>query len=88
VREVEEALLQLQSTQARSEDTRLAAEGYRTNFLATETRQRAGLASRIELEEARRLDINARSAVTALTHERVQAWIALYRAAGGGWNAP
>jgi outer membrane protein TolC len=88
VREVEEALLQLQSTQARSEDTRLAAEGYHANFLATETRQRAGLASRIELEEARRLDINARSAVTALTHERVQAWIALYRAVGGGWRAP
>ena len=88
VREVEEALMQLQSTQARSEDTRLAAEGYRANFLATETRQRAGLASRIELEEARRLDINARSAVTALTHERVQAWIALYRAVGGGWSAP
>ena len=44
--------------------------------------------SRIELEEAHRLDINARSAVTALTHERVQAWIALYRAVGGGWSAP
>ena len=88
VREVEEAMVRLASVAERMKDTLAAAAGYRESLEGARTRQRAGLASLIELEEARRLDIGARSAVTALAHERVQAWIALYRAVGGGWSAP
>ena len=86
VREVEEALVTLQSTASRSDDARVAAEGYRASFAATEARYRGGLASLIELEESRRTRLTAELTVVALQNERINAWIALYRAAGGGWS--
>lgn len=85
VREVEDALVQLQSTAARSEDARSAAEGFATSFTATEARYKGGLASLFELEDARRSAVAAESALIDLQRERVAAWIALYRALGGGW---
>jgi outer membrane protein, multidrug efflux system len=45
----------------------------------------AGLGSLFELEEARRTFVEAQIAVIQLENERVSAWIALYRALGGGW---
>ncbi|WP_170942317.1 TolC family protein, partial [Noviherbaspirillum denitrificans] len=87
VREVEEALVNLQSTAARGEDARISVEGYRTSFTATEARYKAGLASLVELEEARRNRLTAENALVALERERRSAWVALYRAAGGGWTA-
>lgn len=88
VREVEEALVNLDSARARSEDARIAVEGYRASFGATEARYRAGLASLIELEDQRRVTLAAETALVALQRERVAAWIALYRAVGGGWTRP
>lgn len=88
VREVEQALVSLESARARNEDARIAAEGYRTSFAATEARYRAGLASLVELEDARRTSLAAETALVTLQRERVAAWIALYRAAGGGWARP
>ncbi|GIZ53810.1 efflux transporter outer membrane subunit [Noviherbaspirillum aridicola] len=88
VREVEEALVTLHSTAARSADVLTAAEGYRSSFNAAESRYRNGLASLIELEESRRTLLAAETAVVTLERERRAAWISLYRAAGGGWNAP
>jgi multidrug efflux system outer membrane protein len=87
VREVEEALVSLQSTAARGTDVRIAVEGYRTSFNATEARYKGGLASLVELEEARRNRLAAENALVSLERERRTAWIALYRAAGGGWSA-
>jgi outer membrane protein TolC len=87
VREVEEALVQLQSTAARSEDARIAVEGFTVSYRATESRFRGGLASLFELEDARRTAAQAQSALIDLQRERVAAWIALYRALGGGWSA-
>lgn len=87
VREVEEALINLDSTAARGEDARVAVEGYRASFNATEARYKGGLASLVELEEARRNRLASENALVALERERRAAWIALYRAAGGGWNA-
>ena len=88
VREVEEALLALDSARARNEDARVATEGYRASFTATEARYKGGLASLVELEDARRTALAAETALVALQRERVAAWIALYRAAGGGWSRP
>ncbi|HSI57778.1 MAG TPA: TolC family protein, partial [Ideonella sp.] len=88
VREVEEALLALQSTASRSDDARLAAEGFESALRATEARQRGGLASLFELEDSRRNALQARSALIDLQRERVAAWISLYRALGGGWVLP
>lgn len=88
VREVEEALVQLESTALRNEDARVASEGYRAFFNATQSRYQNGMASLVELEDARRTALAAEMALLTLQRERVAAWIALYRAAGGGWQRP
>jgi multidrug efflux system outer membrane protein len=88
VREVEEALVNLQSASARSEDARVAVEGYDMSFRGTESRYRNGLASLIELEDTRRQRLAAELNAVSLERDRMAAWIALYRAAGGGWRAP
>lgn len=86
VREVEEAMVRLAAVQARTSDTQAAASGYRQSLEAARTRQRAGLGSLIELEDARRTSLAAEGAVAALEFEGLNAWITLYRAAGGGWD--
>ena len=83
---MEEALVALESARSRNEDARVATEGYRRSFTATEARYKGGLASLVELEDARRTALAAETALVALQRERVAAWIALYRAAGGGWT--
>ncbi len=88
VREVEEALVQLQSTAGRSEDARIAADGFESSFRAAESRFKGGNISLFELEDARRSAAQARSALVDLQRERVAAWILLYRAVGGGWQSP
>lgn len=87
VREVEEALVALHSAVSRDADASVATEGYRASFTATEARYKAGLASLVELEEARRTALAAETGLIGLQRERLGAWVALYRAAGGGWTA-
>ena len=87
VSEVEQALVQLDSTETRSTDAQQAVVGYRRSFEATEARWRAGLASLVELEDARRTALAAETTLVALQQERMAAWISLYRAVGGGWDA-
>ena len=86
VREVEEALVNLQSTADRTGYAGRAAEGYSASFAGTEARYKAGLASLVELEDARRTLLAAQSAVVSLELQRRYAWVALYRALGGGWT--
>ncbi|MDB5752527.1 MAG: putative outer rane channel, partial [Ramlibacter sp.] len=88
VREVEQALVTLESARARNENALAAVEGYRVSFVATEARYRSGLGSLIELEDQRRVLLAAETALVALQRERIAAWIALYRALGGGWAPP
>ena len=87
VREVEQALVNLQSTAARRDDTRTAALGYRAAFDAAQARFNAGLSSLPELEDARRTSLAADTVQLTLQRDRTLAWVALYRAAGGGWQA-
>jgi multidrug efflux system outer membrane protein len=86
VREVEDALVQLRATAERSEDVAQATRDFERSFRAAEARQRGGLASLFELEDARRTAVAAASALIDLQRERTAAWIALYRAVGGGWT--
>ena len=86
VREVEEALITLYSTEARESDAQTAAQGYAASRDATQARYDQGLASLIELEDARRLALSAQSAQVTLQLQRNQAWVALYRASGGGFE--
>jgi outer membrane protein, multidrug efflux system len=87
VREVEEALVRLQSTAERNGDAQTASEGFEASYRATEARFKGGLASLFELEDSRRTAVQAQAALIDLQRERVAAWIALYRALGGGWSA-
>jgi NodT family efflux transporter outer membrane factor (OMF) lipoprotein len=87
VREVEEALVNLQSAAARSDDAQAALDGYSYTFRATEDLYKNGLTSLLELEDVRRTRLVAEIVVVNLQRERNAAWVALYRAAGGGWTA-
>lgn len=87
VREVEEALVQLQSTGERHDDALAAAEGYRASFTGTQARYQGGLASLVELEDARRTLLAAQGNVVNLERGRRSAWVALYKALGGGWRS-
>jgi NodT family efflux transporter outer membrane factor (OMF) lipoprotein len=88
VREVEEALVVLDSTVQREADTRAVLDARLQNLGAAQNRERNGLASTLEVEEARRAGWAAQADVLALQLERKRAWVALYRAAGGGWERP
>jgi len=88
VREVEEALVTLDSARARNDDARTAAAGYRISFNAMQARYENGLANLVELEDTRRTALASETALVALQRERLAAWIALYRAVGGGWARP
>jgi outer membrane protein TolC len=87
VREVETALVALDATPQREVDARAAARDFEASLLATQARQTGGLASLFDLEAARRNAVLAQSTLIDLQRERVNAWIALYRALGGGWQA-
>ncbi|MFZ6657737.1 efflux transporter outer membrane subunit [Undibacterium sp. TJN19] len=87
VREVEEALVNLQSTDARRLDSELAARAYSEALASTTARYNKGMASLLELEDARRTAFASQSTLVNLQLERNRAWISLYRALGGGWDA-
>lgn len=86
VREVEEALVNLDSTRQRATEAHRAAEEYRRYLNATEANWRAGTASLLSLEEARRSALSAEIDDLTLTQSQVSYWIALYKALGGGWT--
>ena len=86
VREVEEAMVNLHSTEARTDDAKVSTQGYAETLTATQTRYGQGLASLVELEDARRNALASESSQLALNLERNRAWVALYRALGGGFE--
>ncbi|MBI1906004.1 MAG: efflux transporter outer membrane subunit [Rhodocyclales bacterium] len=87
VREVEQALVALDSAERREADARAAAEGYARFLDATAIHWQAGGASLLTLEEARRNATQAERKLIALQRDRVLNWISLYKAVGGGWTA-
>lgn len=86
VGEVETALLNLDSSSWQGRDAELAVEGFRQSLLATEASYRSGLISLLELHTARREVLTAETELVNWRQQRRQAWLALYRAVGGGWN--
>ncbi|KPF57367.1 hypothetical protein D621_08120 [beta proteobacterium AAP51] len=87
LREVEAALVALDSTASRQLDAEAAARDFEASLVATQARQRSGLASLFDLEAARLSAVQAQSALLELQAERASAWISLYRALGGSWSA-
>jgi NodT family efflux transporter outer membrane factor (OMF) lipoprotein len=88
VRDVESALIALQASAERRADAQRAADNFDAYTRAAEAKYRSGLGSLFELEDARRSAFAAQNALIDLRREQVAAWIALYRALGGGWTAP
>lgn len=86
VREVEQALVNLDSTAQRASDAERAVDEYRHHFDSIEANWRAGNDSLLALEEARRSALSAEISLLTLQQNRVQYWIALYKAIGGGWQ--
>ncbi|WP_386752532.1 efflux transporter outer membrane subunit [Lysobacter yangpyeongensis] len=86
VKEVEQALVNLDSAGRRADDAAIAAQEYRRYFHATEVSWRAGRDSLLTLEEARRTALSAEIQQITLQRDRVAYWIALYKALGGGWQ--
>ncbi len=86
IAEVERALVALAALREQQASNQTALAGYSQSFTGTEARYRVGLANLNELEEARRLKLNAESSAVALQQSRIQAWIDLYVALGGGFD--
>ncbi len=86
VREVETALVNLQSTAERGPQVLAALAGYQAAFQGTEARWKAGLASLVELEDARRQLLAAQIAQADWQTQVRAAHVSLYRAVGGGWS--
>ena len=86
VKEVEQALVTLDSTAKRVQSAQTAALNYQAALNNTQIKYKAGFASMLELEDTRRSQLQADSNIVSLSQERNNAWIALYRAAGGGWT--
>ena len=86
VREVEQALVNLQSTAARRADVQTAVDGYQASFSGTEALYKNGLTSLVELEDSRRTLLTAQTTLASLQQSRNTAWVSLYRAMGGGWT--
>lgn len=88
VREVEQALVRLNSASTREDDVRSAAEGYEKVFVDARNRWSEGACSLLDLEETRRVAVASRTQWLSVQGQRVLAWISLYRALGGGWSPP
>ena len=86
VQEVEQALVNLQSAEARLPEAQAAVDGYRAAVAGTQALYSNGLASLVQLEDARRTLLAAETGRLTLQLERQAAGVALYRAAGGGWS--
>ncbi len=86
VKEVEQALVTLDSTEKRIQTAQSAAASYKSALASTEIKYQSGFANIIELEETRRTSLQADSNIISLSKERNNAWVSLYRAAGGGWT--
>lgn len=86
LRETEQALVRLDAAARRETDAALAARNYEGYFKSSEERFKGGPVSLFELEDARRSSLAAQQALIGVQQERVNAWIALYKALGGGWR--
>jgi outer membrane protein, multidrug efflux system len=86
VREVEQSLATLNSTELREVDIKKSAERFQISYAEVEARYKASLANLFELEDARRANLDAKRNLIEVQNERVLAWISLYHAMGGGWT--
>ncbi|NTZ82337.1 efflux transporter outer membrane subunit [Burkholderia metallica] len=87
VMEVENALVRVEASVGRERAALVAQENYQRYAQTVERRFRVGSSDVLEVETARRQYVTSRQSVASARLERAQAWVALYRAVGGGWQA-
>jgi NodT family efflux transporter outer membrane factor (OMF) lipoprotein len=86
VSEVEQALVQLNSIAAQEQASENSVREYENYFNALQLSWKAGNTNLLDLESARRSALSAQMSQIELQTSRVQQWIALYKAMGGGWQ--
>ncbi len=87
INDIETALVRLDSTRRKISDAASAAANYRSYFKSIDSNWKAGGASLLDREEARRSAQSAEITLIETRRDAVRYWIALYKALGGGWNA-
>lgn len=87
VKEVEQAMVNLDSATRRAQSERASAAQYSQYFKAAEMNWKSGGLDLLALEDARRQKINAELNEITQQKNRVLQWIALYKAFGGDWQA-
>jgi len=86
VQEVEDALVRLDASDRRLDAATMADTQYAKVLEASNARYRLGAGSLLQLEDVRRTALQASQSLAAVKLERAQAWVALYKAVGGGWR--
>ncbi len=86
VQEVESALVRLQGVQAKQRSIEESASSYQSFFESTEAAWKAGSASLLNVEDARRNRVGSELAALQWQRDTTIQWIALYKALGGGWQ--
>lgn len=86
IKEAEQALVRLDGAARRTGASQTAARDYRQYFESIDRNWRAGGASLLDREEARRNALTAEIAFISVRRDQIQYWIALYKALGGGWQ--
>lgn len=86
VKEIEDALVRVDTIDRRVTHAEKAAANYRAYFTAVEESYRVGRSSLLQLEDARRQSLTSQESLLGVHLEQAQSWIALYKAAGGGWE--
>ncbi len=86
VREIEEALVRLDAAARREVDAVAAARNYESYYRAIDDKFKAGSGSLLELEDARRTFLATQQTVIRVQRDHINAWIALYKGLGGGWQ--
>lgn len=86
VNEVEMALVNLDASSKKITNAQVASDKYQYYFNANQTRYDVGTGSLLDLENARRSQLQAQQALIDAKRDQVLYWIALYKAVGGDWH--
>lgn len=87
VKEVEVALVNLNSASKRTELEATSFQQFTEYFQAAQINWRAGGLDLLDLEDARRQMINSQTSLITQQQNRILYWIALYKAFGGDWQS-
>ncbi len=86
IKEIEIALINLSSRNQRSILINRSVENYKKAYEATTDTYKVGLSSLFDLEDTRRNYLNELSGQLNNESEKINAWINLYKAVGGGFR--